>query len=105
MNKSTEPIECRYCHGLGHSKDKCPKLIYRERKRLLVPNNHNTTVKQQPASTYEIEYPSLSTVINRAQPIKMNFANALNKTETTEDQEVEINPKEVMINGHKMELL
>ena len=106
MNKSNEPIECRYCHGLGHSKDKCPKLIYKERKRLLVPNIHIQTKQQVPVSTYEIEYPSLSIVMSRPQTVKLNFAKAITKPESTDDQaQPEVNPKEIIINGHKMELL
>ena len=120
MNNS-QPMECRYCHALGHSKNNCPKLQSKkpaadtpEPKSILLARKQNSTTKVvEKKSTFENDFPSLggSKTPTKSSTVKkttMNFLATITnvKTQEIEDSESMLAEEKTIIhNGIVMSVL
>ena len=112
INQNVVEVECRYCHMLGHIKNKCPKLMYKSTNQ----NNNNQSyqlqqpkyIKQKPVITVRTnivdEFPVLGAPKN-AQASCMNFSSVVNKKEEIIVVVDELKTGEIFINGQKMQIL
>lgn len=114
MNNS-QPMECRYCHALGHSKNDCPKLKSKkptahtpEPKSMLLARKQNENIKVvEKKNIFDIDFPSLGGKIQvKPKGTTMNYLATITNVKTQEiDTENMEEEKTIIHNGIVMSVL
>ena len=109
MNTTLKPkpnnineVECRYCHTLGHIKDKCPKLLYKNKTTVpLPPKKQHIIPPKSIETTFNDNFPVLGIPkITQQLPLQMSFASLVKKYDEIQiPEKVELKENEVIING------